>query len=361
MSNLSEGFKIATFEYMEYMRNGDTWPDSYSFTPILDIPGLRDIERTNNIRMMSYFNNSLHIETKEDLAEACIVFMRSVLDSTSDETKGALWRVVDTNNWYDIIGGETHFSHVISMIDKLVCHLPGFVGEQVEASYRSWERLRELLSDASGGFLGGVVFERNPPGSGHSFYWYLLDLNDERVDSSVRRILDYGDDVLEGICSHELLSAALSILLTGPSQPVVVVSDSVACVRALRKMRRKSAALNCILEGLMLVGPGSAAPSLYAQHLAGELNILADQISRSDIQTSRSIFYRVDGADSTVLWSETLCTSWRSSHAHGLAVPEYGCFSVMPQSHSCFNQNGPEFSPLLLSVQSDDTVPFSLV
>ncbi|KAF4672783.1 hypothetical protein FOL47_011361 [Perkinsus chesapeaki] len=153
-----------------------------------------------------------------------------------------------------------------------------------------------VVFDASGGFLGGVVFERNPPGCGHSFYWYHLDLNDERVVSSVKQILGYGDEVLEGICFHELLSAALGILLTDPSQPVVVVSDNVACVRALQKMRSKSAALNCILERLMLVRPGLAAPSLYAQHLAGELNILADQISRSDIQTNRSIFYRVDGA-----------------------------------------------------------------
>ncbi|KAF4651795.1 hypothetical protein FOL47_000177, partial [Perkinsus chesapeaki] len=153
-----------------------------------------------------------------------------------------------------------------------------------------------VVSDASGGFLGGVVFERNPPGFGHSFYLYHLDLNDERVVSSVKQILGYGDEVLEGICFHELLSAALGILLTDPSQPVVVVSDNVACVRALQKMRSKSAALNCILERLMLVRPGLAAPSLYAQHLAGELNILADQISRSDIQTNRSIFYRVDGA-----------------------------------------------------------------
>ncbi|KAF4685635.1 hypothetical protein FOZ60_006317 [Perkinsus olseni] len=111
------------------------------------------------------------------------------------------------------------------------------------------------------------------------------------------RILAADTEAIEGICFYELLSAALGALVSEPGTPVIVVSDNRACVEVLGKMRGKSAALNSILQRMMVIRPELAgAATLHAYHLSGERNLLADQISRSDISFNRSIFAGIRGA-----------------------------------------------------------------
>ncbi|KAF4672667.1 hypothetical protein FOL46_008635 [Perkinsus olseni] len=153
-----------------------------------------------------------------------------------------------------------------------------------------------VISDASRNYLGGVVAQTGNQNQPH-LLWYHLDLMDDTVSSEIMKILAADTEAIEGICFYELLSAALGALLSEPGTPVVVVSDNRACVEVLRKMRGKSAALNSILQRMMVIRPELAgAATLHAYHLSGERNLLADQISRSDISHNRSIFAAMSGA-----------------------------------------------------------------
>ncbi|KAF4709572.1 hypothetical protein FOZ62_018745 [Perkinsus olseni] len=139
-----------------------------------------------------------------------------------------------------------------------------------------------VVADASLTGLGGVVFPLGSPHLGPSsdnVEWFHVTYADEPlIESLVPGDLLTSSD----IGPLELLASVIGVVraLTRGFTTVTVLSDNVATVACLNRRRATSIRMNETMRRLRLAWP-SLGYSVLSQHIKGEMNNLADFLSRS--------------------------------------------------------------------------------